>query len=163
MKIKLDENGFNELKEKIENLKINKSKIAKELYILTSKDFDVDRYNELKRLDHIISVRIRSMVEQLESAVIVEENDKKEEIVNIGDIITLRLFFDNVVDEDDYEVCTFADSDDSLLNKLSINSPLGSAVYKKKIGDIVFLIQGKEKTKVEIIRKNKVKTLELKK
>ena len=159
MKIYLDETGYKELLEKIENLEINKKRIENEIYKVTeSTSFDVDKYNELKSLKSDIESRISLYDSKLKGAELITISNDDYDVVNIGDNITLKLHLDGVIEEYDYTICA-GDNFRNSLDEVSINSPLGRSIYGKKIGSTVYYLCGKEKIKVEIVRKNKVKAL----
>lgn len=49
----------------------------------------------------------------------------------------------------------------SRIMKISVNSPLGKAVYQRKIGEELSYIVDNEKVNIQIISKTKPKTLKL--
>ena len=159
MKIYLDNEGYKDLVEKISNLENNKNRIEKDILKLTSTKFDVDKYNELKNLKRGIEKRINDFKNMLKNSEMIDsllESDN-DNIVNIGDNITLRFYFDDIPEEDDFLLTGDCISNDN--NKITINSPLGEAIYKKEIGTFTYYSCGNNKIKVEIVKKNKVKEL----
>ena len=159
MKIYLDDEGYKDLVEKINNLENNRNAIENDILKLTSTNFDVDKYNELKNLKLRIEKRINDFKNMLNNSEMIDsllENDN-DNIVNIGDSITIRFYFDDVQEEDNFYLTGDCISNDS--NKITINSPLGKAIYKKEIGTFTYYSCGNNNIKVEIVKKNIVKEL----
>lgn len=75
------------------------------------------------------------MYEGLSNIVIIEKHNDNE-IIDIGDTLLVDMIFS----ADDSEKFTFKlvgtnGNHDAKIQEVSINSPLGMSVYKKKIGD----------------------------
>lgn len=137
--IYLDQNGYNELLKKIEELKeaIQANNMGrKDAFDASAGDgWDSPEFEEIERTNMRLNGELRNMYESLNRVVIIEKHNNQE-IVDIGDIILADMIFS----PDDMEEMTFklvgaSGNFDSEIQEISINSPLGSAVYKKKIGD----------------------------
>lgn len=77
--------------------------------------------------------RIRFLERMIKTAIIIE-NDTDEDQVGVGKKVTIRFLEDDDVDE--YLIVTTVDAD-PFENKVSIESPIGKAMYKHKIGEKV--------------------------
>ena len=137
--IYLDQDGYNEYLKKIEELKkaIQANNMErKEAFDAGAGDgWDSPEFEEIERTNMRLSGELRNMYESLNRIVIIEKHNDQE-IVDIGDVIVADMIFS----PDDMEEMTFklvgASGDfNAEIQEISINSPLGNAVYKKKIGD----------------------------
>ncbi len=137
--IYLDQNGYNEFLRKIEELKeaIQANNMGrKDAFDASSGDgWDSPEFEELERTNMRLNGELRNMYESLNRVVIIQKHNNQE-IVDIGDVILADMIFS----PDDMEEMTFklvgASGDfNAEIQEISINSPLGNAVYKKKIGD----------------------------
>ena len=137
--IYLDQNGYNELLKKIEKLKeaiqVNNMGRKNAFDASAGDGWDSPEFEEIERTNMRLNGELRNMYESLNMVVIIEKHNNQE-IVDIGDIILADMIFS----PDDMEEMTFklvgaSGNFDSEIQEISINSPLGSAVYKKKIGD----------------------------
>ena len=77
--------------------------------------------------------RIKYLERMIKTATIITDNTSKEE-VGLGKIVTIYFIEDDF--EVEYKIVTTMETD-ALNNKISIESPLGKEIYKKKIGDEV--------------------------
>lgn len=149
----LDEKGMISLKKELEKLK-------EELAIIQSyiKESAFDRKDLCGIQIDAQSVgrlqfQIYTIEEKLENAVLLEESDKNDNITHIGDVLELFLDFGDAKERMILRLGTIhqSDSEDGI-EVISIESDLGKAVYKKKIGTTVSY--GKNNVfKAEIIRK----------
>lgn len=77
--------------------------------------------------------RIKYLERMIKTANIIEDTTMEDQ-VGLGKVVTV-----NFIDDDftmDYEMVTTM-STDALNNKISIESPLGKAIYNRKVGEIV--------------------------
>lgn len=108
-------------------------------------------------------IEISEMKHKLQNIEIVESMNN-ESLIDIGDIVRVDIIFD----EDDREEETFkliatTPSFNAKVKEVSINSPIGAAVYHKKVGDFAtykvkdntFKLEILEKQNVELEQKNK--------
>ena len=72
----------------------------------------------------------------------------KENYVNINNIVSLKFIYD---DENELEDLILTGNYIPNENEITLNSPLGKAIYKKKIGEIVEYVVSENNIKVEII------------
>jgi transcription elongation factor GreA len=91
--------------------------------------------------------RIRYLEKMIRTAKIIEDSTASDE-VGIGKTVSIRFLNDNEVEE--FEIVTTVEID-PLNNKISIESPLGRAIYKHKVGDEVKVqsIDGEYTAKIE--------------
>lgn len=91
--------------------------------------------------------RIRYLEKMIRTAKIIEDSTAANE-VGIGKTVSIKFLNDNEVEE--FEIVTTVEID-PLNNKISIESPLGRAIYKHKVGDEVKVqsIDGEYTAKIE--------------
>ena len=77
--------------------------------------------------------RIKYLERMIKTATIITDDTTKEE-VGLGKTVTIYFIEDDF--EVNYNIVTTMETD-ALNNKISIESPLGKEIYKKKIGDEV--------------------------
>lgn len=90
-------------------------------------------YKAAKRYKNRNESRIRYLEKMIKTAVIVEDNSKEDE-VGLNDTVTIYVEEDDC--EETYKIVTTIRSD-SLNQIISIESPLGKALVRKKTGDRV--------------------------
>lgn len=95
--------------------------------------------------------RIKYLEKMIKTANIIEDQTEDNE-VGLGKIVTVSFIEDEF--SMDYEIVTTM-ATDAVNNKISIESPLGKAIYYKKVGDIVKVEapDGVYEVKIESIRK----------
>lgn len=91
-------------------------------------------YYAAKRANNQNNSRIRYLERMLKNATIVSDEPVTEGAVSINDLVTIYS-----IEDDEEEVIKLVTSirSDSQNNKISIESPLGSAVRGHKVGDVV--------------------------
>lgn len=170
-RIKLNKQGYEEYLEAIEK----KEEKLSELRMYKGKDaiYQGDNWHDNPTLyqtelqERALMREISEMKSRLLTAEIVE-NLNDENLVDIGDIVKIDMIFG--ADDRDEEIFRLVATNPSFniddeVKEISINSPLGNAMYQKKIGDIVtyqvndmkFTIELKEKVICNF--KNDSKTL----
>lgn len=80
---------------------------------------------------------IRSLSESISNMKIISDENAEESTVNMGDVVTIQF----VGDDDVRKVQIVGGApdigrDDGIVS-ITINSPMGNAIYKKKIGEVV--------------------------
>ncbi len=118
-----------ELRERLMNDVAQKIKEAREYGDLSENS----EYDEAKNEQGKINSRITEIEEILSHAVVVEESKDIHE-VNIGSIVKLKDL--NTGKEMKVMVVTSQESD-IFKNKISVDSPLGEAIYKRHLGETV--------------------------
>lgn len=96
--------------------------------------------------------RIRYLERMIKTGTIITDTTQPEE-VGLGKIITVQFIEDHFTAE--YRVVTTVETD-AINNKISIESPLGKAIYKKKEGDEVIVTSpdGEYTIRIEKITNN---------
>lgn len=131
----LTEEGYKKLQEELVYLKgpkkmevADKIKIAREYGDLSENS----EYDEAKNEQALLEAKIAEMEEMLNSAKIVE----KVSTTKIGIGVTVSLF-DYEFDEDvEYKIVGTTEID-PLQNKISLESPIGKALFGRKKGEII--------------------------
>lgn len=161
-KMKLNKQGYEEYLKAIEEKEKQLADIR--LYKGTEAIYQGDNWHDNPTLyqteskERALMLEITEMKLKLQNAEIVE-NLGDESLIDIGDIVKVDIIFD----EDDREEETFkliatTPSLDAEVEEVSINSPIGAAVYHKKVGDFATYKVRDNTFKLEILEK---KNLEL--
>lgn len=151
--IYLDEEGLKEYKKSIENLIKNVDRINDEISKLR-KDKKIDEANDLYRIKDELLARIEDKQNTLTLVKLIEKQNS-ENILDLGDTATIELDFG----DDDKETCliklvsvdSYTEND---LECVSINSPLGRALYRKNIGEKTYYMVKNNRVNVTILKKN---------
>lgn len=151
----VDEKGYNELENKIASLKekLNNLYAQQKQSMETVKDaWHSTDLSDIAERKALIEQEIYDYTTKLKNAIIVS-SEKEKDIVDLNDIVVLNVTFkgDNVYFDDGEEemIVKLVGTDgnfDKDITEVSINSPLGSSIYKKHIG---------EKTSYKINNNNK--------
>lgn len=156
--ILVDEDGYNQFFEEFEKLKVSLTSNAahgSEVYADAVGDgwHDNFAYEEAMRQEKMIQTKILEMTRQKDLLKLIDTIPYSDDYVCIGDKIEVSIRYSN----DDSEIETikltgkFRPDDD--LNEVSLNSPIGKAIYKQKIGDIISYKVNDKNIEVKIIRK----------
>lgn len=109
---------------------LEKLKIARDFGDLSENS----EYDAAKKEQTIVESEIAAIEETLRKAIIVEEKDKDNSTVSVGNSVTVH---DMEFDEDiTYKIVGVIESDPDN-NEVSNESPIGSGLLDKKVGDIV--------------------------
>ena len=143
--------GYLELETELNELKINKRpeviKALKEARALgdlsENADYDAAR-NEQAQLE----ARIRELEYKLEHCKIVEGSGNTN-IVAVGNTITVEYVADGETEE--YKIVGSLEAD-PLNNKISNESPIGSAIIGKKCGEVVGVVSPNGDYQVKIVK-----------
>ena len=133
--ILLTAEGYAELEAELNDLRVNKRaenvQAIKEARshgdLSENSEYDAARDEQAK-----IEARIQELEYKLEHATIIDNKDKST--VNVGSEVTVIYVDDN--EEDTYYIVGSLESD-PFENKISNESPIGSALIGKKKGDVV--------------------------
>ena len=142
--------GFAELEEELNDLRVNKRaenvQAIKEARshgdLSENSEYDAARDEQAK-----IEARIQELEYKLEHATIIDNADKS--LVNVGCDVTI-LYVDDE-EEDEYSIVGSLEAD-PFENKISNESPIGSAIIGKKVGDIVDVSANGSSYKVKILK-----------
>ena len=142
--------GFAELEEELNDLRVNKRaenvQAIKEARshgdLSENSEYDAARDEQAK-----IEARIQELEYKLEHATIIDNKDKST--VNVGCDVTI-LYVDDE-EEDVYSIVGSLEAD-PFENKISNESPIGSAIIGKKVGDIVDVTANGSSYQVKILK-----------
>lgn len=169
-RIKLNKQGYEEYQKEIER----KEKELADLRIYKGTDaiFQGDNWHDNPTLyqteakERTLMLEIAKMRRKLLKIEIVE-NIGDETLIDIGDIVKIDMIFSE--DDREEEIFKLVATNPSFgldtdINEVSINSPIGKAMYQKKIGDIaqykvndrIFTIQIREKLLLNLEEEKKL-------
>ena len=142
--------GFAELEEELNDLRVNKRaenvQAIKEARshgdLSENSEYDAARDEQAK-----IEARIQELEYKLENATIIDNKDKST--VNVGCDVTI-LYVDDE-EEDVYSIVGSLEAD-PFENKISNESPIGSAIIGKKVGDVVDVSANGSSYQVKILK-----------
>ena len=147
----LTQEGFNRVEEELNFLKVVKRNEVSEKIKVALSFGDISEnseYDEAKNEQADIEKRIMKLENIIKNAKIIDENEISSDHVSVGSKVTLK-------DLEDDEVNTFtivgATESDPLENKISNESPVGSHLIDKRIGDIVEVVINSHTLRYEII------------
>lgn len=156
--ILVNEEGYLQFLEELENVKnkfSDNARVGGEVLKEAVGDgwHDNFAYDEVMREEREIVSKIKKLLEVKKHLKIIKVNKNESEIVNVDDKVQLLLKYD--IDDVEEEVFKLTGKyiPNSDIGEISLNSPLGKAIYKKKIGSKVSYIVNEKKIEVEILRK----------
>ena len=133
----LTHKGVRELEEKLEYLKTVKRKEIAEQIKIARAFGDISEnaeYDEAKNEQAKIEGEIVSIENMLKSAIIVDEEEVDLRAVNVG--TTVKLLDKEFKEEVEYQIVGSVEADVEQ-NKISNESPVGSALLGKKVGNVI--------------------------
>lgn len=142
--ILLDQEGYDKFLAEIEDLKEQLTKIDIERGTACSDAVgdswhDNFAHDEAVRKERFVTNQLKEKYEQLKRIKIVSKSEAaiSEGLIEIGDIVTLDMIAQTgkVKEHIIKIVATFGVSTDGNIREVSIDSPLGNAIYHKKAGD----------------------------
>lgn len=171
--IYMDQKGYDEHLRKIEVLKkeIQENNMRrKDAFDAGAGDgWDSPEFEEIERMNMRLTGELRNMYETLSRIVIIEKHNVQA-VVDIGDIILADMISSSSEsNEITFKLVGAMGRFDSEIKEISINSPLGNAVYKKKIGDTCsYSVNNKIfsvllKQKLDLVKENGAQVKKLKK
>lgn len=155
-RIRMTQEGYNLELEKLEKLEaefMDNEKAMTVAYKASSGDgaHDNGEFETLLNNERLLASQIELQKNKIRGIEIIEVEDLGEEMINIGDTVSIDMFFDN---EPERMTITLVGSDGVFEeNKISVNSPLGKAIYKAKVGDTVSYKVNKNSIMVDIVEK----------
>lgn len=156
--IYLDEEGYSKY---IEEIKETREELAKikaskhDAYNATSSNSLGDNFDfeETERLEVMLLGQLKRKIEGLQDIIIITEEGKKEDLVNLNDCVELSLFFKKDYKETDkYKLVAYreAGNNDDEYMPISLSSPIGKAIYGRKIGETISYSVGSDEFQVKI-------------
>ena len=143
--------GVKKLEEELEYLKTVKRKEITEKIKVALGYGDLSEnseYDEAKNDQAFTEGRIIQLENRLKNAVVVDETEIPKDKVSVGSIVKVKDYdFDEEVD---YSIVGSAEAD-LIKFKISNESPVGSALIGKKVGDIVEVVVPNGVSKFEIL------------
>ena len=135
-RVVLTPEGKRKLEEELAQLKgVKRKEIADE--IRTARGFgdlsENAEYDEAKNAQARMETRVRQIEEMLRDCIVVDESDRPADTVNVGRAV--RVFDMEYEEEDVYTVVGSTEADPSKLF-VSSESPIGSALIGKHVGEI---------------------------
>ncbi|KEI00745.1 transcription elongation factor GreA [Clostridium botulinum] len=129
--------GVKKLEDELEYLKTTKRREITEKIKVALSYGDLSEnseYDEAKNEQAFVEGRIVQIENMLRNANVVDENEIPKDVVSVGAIVKVKDYdFD---EEIDFHIVGSAEAD-PMENKISNESPVGSALIGKKVGDIV--------------------------
>lgn len=148
----ITEEGKKEKEERLKYLKnekrpevLEKLKIARDFGDLSENS----EYDAAKKEQSIVETEIASIEETLRKAVIVGKKDISHDTIGVGSTVTVLDMDFN--EEDTYKIVGVIESDPDR-NYVSNESPIGSSLIGKKIGDIVSFTTPGGEVKMKILK-----------
>jgi len=158
--ILVDEFGYTQFFEELEKLKqlsLNKTQMAGEAIKEAVGDgwHDNFAYEEAMREERNIATRISKMLEEQKMLKIIELKSLGNEFINIGDSFEIEICYD--IDDRETEKLTltgkYKPNTDLVIKEITLNSPIGKAVYQQKINSSVSYFVNENKIDITILRK----------
>ena len=154
--IYLDDEGLKEYKKSIDNLIKSVDRVNDEISKLRNdlKHDNIDKINELYELRDQMIRKIEDKRNTLTLVKLIEK-ENNENILNLGDYATIELDFG----DNDKETCliklvSVESYTENGMECVSINSPLGRALYRKNVGEKTYYMVNNNKVNVTLLKKN---------
>jgi len=155
-KIILTRKGLEKLQQELEHLKnVERQEIAQMLKEARSHG-DLSENAEFefaKERQAQIETRIKELEKMLSEAEVYADDDFDDDVVAPGRTVVLKDL--DRGDTLEVEIVGFGETDNSLL-KVSLSSPVGNALFKKKVGEIVEVEAPARKFRFQIIKVKKL-------
>ncbi|HEY5575384.1 MAG TPA: transcription elongation factor GreA [Clostridiaceae bacterium] len=143
--------GVKKLEAELEILKTEKRKDITEKIKVALSFGDLSEnseYDEAKNEQAFVEGRIAQLENMLKNTIVVDESEIDADTVGIGSVVKIKDYSYNEVVE--YSIVGSAEAD-PLEYKISNESPVGSAIIGKKVGDKVEVTVPDGTSKVEIL------------
>ncbi|MBS7298546.1 MAG: transcription elongation factor GreA [Eubacteriales bacterium] len=149
--IVLTKDGMAKLREELEYLKTEKRKEVSEK-IKEARSFgdlsENAEYDEAKNEQAEVESRINTIVNMLKYARVIDDSEIANDTVGLGVTVVIREVGED--DEETYAIVTTTETD-PVNNKISQDSPVGSALMGHKVGDTVTVDSPAGKIDFEIV------------
>lgn len=100
-----------------------------------------------------LEFRKNALLQRIARVEIIETKIMDNLHINIGDVVDLLMIFDET-DEEEMTLELVGGEGKTAENKVSINSPVGKAIYGHEVGEIVsYMVNKTNEVKVKILRK----------
>ena len=157
--ILVNEEGRQQFYDKLENLKelstSNANTLSKSYNDYVGDGWhDNPVYEEAMRKNRMIDDDIKKMLIEEKILKIIEDKYDKN-VVNIDDIIKIEFIYSQ--DDREFEIIKltgkYIPNTDLEIKEITLNSPIGRAIYKKKIGEIYSYKVGDNNVSIRIVEK----------
>lgn len=160
--ILVDTDGFNQYYEELNRLKelsLSIASIGSESYADAVGDgwHDNFAFEDTMRESRKIASRINKILEDEKYLKIVDKKSTSDDIIDIGDILTIKVIYD-IDDIEEYTIKLtgkYMIDNNAKIKEISLNSPIGRSIYLRNINDnnISYYVNDK-KISIKIINKN---------
>lgn len=158
--ILVDENGYQQFLEKLNELKImlsNNAANGSEAYRAAVGDgwHDNFAFEESIRHEREVASNIESMLKDFNLLKVIKRNNHSNDIIDVGDILKIQVEYD----KDDIEQYVvkltgkYLPDSNAEIQEISLNSPIGKAIYLKKTTDKLFYNINNNVVKIKILEK----------
>lgn len=135
-KLYLDREGFEKLCNEIKELERKIKNLGSDIEARSEKDMTENAvFEDLKIQKMLLQFQLKERREELERVVILEKK-KEDGIVNIGSIVKVDIVSNNIGETCDVKLVGSLNPKTEIM-EVSINSPLGKAIFEKKVNDVV--------------------------
>lgn len=156
--IYLDQEGYKRYFDELDSLKGELKKVLinkNESYNATSSKTAYDNFDfeENQRQEAMILQRIYDKLDNIKNIEVIEEKDKKGNHVNLNDLVKVTLIENGTEEEEIIKLVSYKTVEDNKFEEamvVSLSSPIGSAIYGKKEGDVVSYTVGNQTYQVVI-------------
>jgi transcription elongation GreA/GreB family factor len=138
----VDTDGFNQYYEELNRLKdisLSIASIGSESYADAVGDgwHDNFAFEDTMRESRKIASRINKMLDDEKYLKIVDKKSNSDDIIDIGDIIKIKVIYD-IDDIEEYTIKLtgkYMIDNNAKIKEVSLNSPIGRSIYLKNIND----------------------------
>ena len=158
--ILVDKNGYKQYYEELKKLKelsLTIASIGSSSYADAVGDgwHDNFAFEESMRESRKIAVRIDKMLEDEKYLKIVDKKRLSSDIIDIGDILTIKVIY-SIDDIEEYTIKLtgeYIPDSNAKIKEISLNSPIGRSIYQKNINDNIYYYINDKKINIQIIKK----------
>lgn len=159
MALKLNSKGYEDYKSEIESKKKQLLELGKFKGEVAVECGDVwhdnHTFEQVEIQERALIRTINDMTENLKNAIIVDEEKIEKNSIDIDNIVTVLMNFVDSGDEaEEVTVKLVGTASPSNINEVTLNSPLGNAIYQKNIGDKASYEVNNSRIEVEILHIN---------
>lgn len=135
--IVLTQEGANKLEKELEELKVVRRKdVAEKLQVAMSFGdlSENSEYDEAKNEQAMVEARINEIEQMFKRMIILDESHLSTDTISIGSVVTVKFLKNDKVDT--YKIVGSTESSPKE-KKISDESPVGSGLIGRKVGDVV--------------------------
>lgn len=156
--ILVDKNGYKQFYDEIEKLKAlstSNATLGSEVYKDAVGDgwHDNFAFEESMRESRSIAKKIDDMLAKQQYLKIIDDKNKEINLVNIGDTVKIEIRYATEDIENEIITLTGKYIPNNEINEISLNSPLGKALFKAKIGTSTSYFVGNSEIFIKILSK----------